>query len=101
MDDRDKFCDACGGWSLGFDGEYSPAYSLYALAAFIPGIAVGPQDARRGAKWVVVPHLFHRHWRLCFDLLDVQRLRTRTQQMGSQPQGCRTQFRLGMRKSQC
>ena len=25
----------------------------------------GSRDTRRGAKWVVVPHLFHRHWRLC------------------------------------
>ena len=43
--------------ALGFDGEYSPAYSLYALAAFIPGIAVWVRrmhDVGRSGWWFLI-----------------------------------------------
>ena len=43
--------------ALGFDGEYSPAYSLYVLAAFIPAIAVFVRrmhDVGRSGWWFLI-----------------------------------------------
>lgn len=43
--------------ALGFDGEFSPVYSLYALAAFIPGITVWIRrmhDVGRSGWWFLI-----------------------------------------------